>query len=377
MIFELTEEQKAVKEMVKSFAEKELAPYIDQWEEEEVFPKEAFKKIAKLGLFGMTCPEKYGGTDMGFLTSAIIYEELGKVYRAMSYVSINNLVCFLIYKNGNEEQRRRWVVPLAKGDLFGGFVLTEPNAGSDAASIRTSADKRGDEYILNGTKIFISAGGEAEVYTVVAKTDKEKGAAGASIFVVEKGTPGFSFGKIEKKMGMCSYPTRELIFDDCKVPKDHLLGEEGKGFKMIMEALDGGRINIGAISVGLAHASLNKALNYSKERVQFGKHISEFQGIQFMLADMATDIEAARLLVYKAAYMKDHGQKVTKEAAMAKKFATDVAMRVTTDAVQILGGYGYMKDYTVERYMREAKVGQIVEGTNQIQRVVIARELLK
>lgn len=295
----------------------------------------------------------------------------------MSYVSINNLVCFLIYKNGNEEQRRRWVVPLAKGDLFGGFVLTEPNAGSDAASIRTSADKRGDEYILNGTKIFISAGGEAEVYTVVAKTDKEKGAAGASIFVVEKGTPGFSFGKIEKKMGMCSYPTRELIFDDCKVPKDHLLGEEGKGFKMIMEALDGGRINIGAISVGLAHASLNKALNYSKERVQFGKHISEFQGIQFMLADMATDIEAARLLVYKAAYMKDHGQKVTKEAAMAKKFATDVAMRVTTDAVQILGGYGYMKDYTVERYMREAKVGQIVEGTNQIQRVVIARELLK
>ena len=377
MIFELTEEQKAVKEMVRGFAEKELAPYVDQWEEEEVFPKEAFKKIAKLGLFGMTCPEKYGGTDMGFLTSAIIYEELGKVYRAMSYVSINNLVCFLIYKNGNEEQRRRWVVPLAKGDLFGGFVLTEPNAGSDAASIRTSADKKGDEYVLNGTKIFISAGGEAEVYTVVAKTDKEKGAAGASIFVVEKGTPGFSFGKIEKKMGMCSYPTRELIFDDCTVPKDHLLGEEGKGFKMIMEALDGGRINIGAISVGLAHAALNEALKYSKERVQFGKQISEFQGIQFMLADMATDIDAARLLVYKAAYMKDQGQKVTKEAAMAKKFATDVAMRVTTDAVQILGGYGYMKDYTVERYMREAKVGQIVEGTNQIQRVVIARELLK
>lgn len=377
MIFELTEEQKAVKEMVRGFAEKELAPYVDKWEEEEVFPKQAFKKIAKLGLFGMTCPEKYGGTDMGFLTSAIIYEELGKVYRAMSYVSINNLVCFLIYKNGNEEQRRRWVVPLAKGDLFGGFVLTEPNAGSDAASIRTSADKKGDEYVLNGTKIFISAGGEAEVYTVVAKTDKEKGAAGASIFVVEKGTPGFSFGKIEKKMGMCSYPTRELIFDDCTVPKDHLLGEEGKGFKMIMEALDGGRINIGAISVGLAHAALNEALKYSKERVQFGKQISEFQGIQFMLADMATDIDAARLLVYKAAYMKDQGQKVTKEAAMAKKFATDVAMRVTTDAVQILGGYGYMKDYTVERYMREAKVGQIVEGTNQIQRVVIARELLK
>ncbi|RJP55809.1 MAG: acyl-CoA dehydrogenase [Deltaproteobacteria bacterium] len=377
MIFKFTEEQEAVKRMVKNFAEKELAPYVDEWEEKEIFPREAFKKIAELGLFGMTCPEEYGGTNMGFLSSAIIYEELGKTYRAMSYVSINNLVCFLIYKNGNEEQRMRWVIPLAKGDLFGGFALTEPNAGSDAAAIQTSAEKKGDRYVLNGSKIFISAGGEADIYTVVAKTDKEKGASGASIFIVEKGTHGFSFGKTEKKMGMCSYPTRELIFDDCIVSKEHLLGGEGKGFKMIMEALDGGRINIGAISVGLAQAALDKALSYSKERAQFGKPISEFQGIQFMLADMATEIEAARLLVYKAAYMKDQGLKVTKEAAMAKRFATDVAMKVTTDAVQILGGYGYMKDYTVERYMREAKVGQIVEGTNQIQRVVIARELLR
>ncbi len=377
MIFKLTDDQEAVRTMVQNFAEKELAPYVDEWEEKEIFPKEAFKKIAELGLFGLTCPEEYGGTNMGSLTSAIIYEELGKVYRAMSYLSISNLVCFLIYKNGNEDQRRKWVVPLAKGELFGGFALTEPNAGSDAAAVQTSAMKRGDDYVINGSKIFISAGGEADVYTVVAKTDKTKGAAGASILVVEKETPGFSFGKTEKKMGMCSYPTRELIFDDCVVSKDHLLGDEGKGFRMIMEALDGGRINIGAISVGLAHAALTKALNYSKERVQFGKAISEFQGIQFMLADMATEIEAARLLVYKAAYMKDQGLKVTKEAAMAKKFATDMAMRVTTDAVQILGGYGYMKDYTVERYMREAKVGQIVEGTNQIQRVVIARELLR
>ncbi len=377
MIFKLTDDQEAIKTMVQNFAEKDLAPYVDEWEEKEIFPKEAFKKIAELGLFGLTCPEEYGGTNMGSLTSAIIYEELGKVYRAMSYLSISNLVCFLIYKNGNEDQRRKWVVPLAKGELFGGFALTEPNAGSDAAAVQTSAMKKGDDYVINGSKIFISAGGEADVYTVVAKTDKTKGAAGASILVVEKGTPGFSFGKTEKKMGMCSYPTRELIFDDCIVSKDHLLGDEGKGFRMIMEALDGGRINIGAISVGLAHAALTKALNYSKERVQFGKAISEFQGIQFMLADMATEIEAARLLVYKAAYMKDQGLKVTKEAAMAKKFATDMAMRVTTDAVQILGGYGYMKDYTVERYMREAKVGQIVEGTNQIQRVVIARELLR
>lgn len=377
MIFKLTDDQEAIRTMVQNFAEKELAPYVDEWEEKEIFPKEAFKKIAELGLFGLTCPEEYGGTNMGSLTSAIIYEELGKVYRAMSYLSISNLVCFLIYKNGNEDQRRKWVVPLAKGELFGGFALTEPNAGSDAAAVQTSAMKRGDDYVINGSKIFISAGGEADVYTVVAKTDKTKGAAGASILVVEKETPGFSFGKTEKKMGMCSYPTRELIFDDCVVSKDHLLGDEGKGFRMIMEALDGGRINIGAISVGLAHAALTKALNYSKERVQFGKAISEFQGIQFMLADMATEIEAARLLVYKAAYMKDQGLKVTKEAAMAKKFATDMAMRVTTDAVQILGGYGYMKDYTVERYMREAKVGQIVEGTNQIQRVVIARELLR
>ena len=377
MIFKLTEEQEAVRNMVRSFAEKELAPHVDEWEEKEIFPREAFKKIAKLGLFGLTCPEEYGGTNMGFLSSALIYEELGKTYRAMSYLSVHNLVCFLIYKNGNEDQRNRWVVPLAKGDLFGAFALTEPNSGSDAAAIQSSAVKKGDDYVINGNKIFISAGGEADVYTVIVKTDKEKGAAGASIFVVEKGTPGFSFGNLEKKMGMCSYPTRELIFDDCIVPKDHLLGSEGKGFKMIMEALDGGRINIGAVSVGLAQAALDKALNYSKERVQFGTPISGFQGIQFMLADMATEIEAARLLVYKAAYLKDQGLKVTKEAAMAKRFATDVSMKVTTDAVQILGGYGYMKDYTVERYMREAKVGQIVEGTNQIQRVVIARELLR
>jgi len=375
--FELTEEQRAMQKMMRDFVAKEVIPNVEKWEEKEELPRDTFKKLAGLGLFGMAAPEEYGGMPVDALTSAIIYEELMRGYRGLSYLAVHNLCLSIIARFGNPEQRQRWVRPLAKGDLFGAFAITEPGAGSDAAAIRTSAKREGDVYVLNGTKIFISCGGDADVYTVSTKTDKEKGAKGISVMVVEKGTPGFTAGKTEKKLAMRAYPTRELIFDNCRVPASNRIGEENGGFKILMSGLDGGRINVGAGAVGNAQAAFDIALKYAKERVQFGQPIANFQAIQFMLADMATEIQAARLLVYYAASLKDRGLPVTLAASMAKRYATDMAMKVTVDAVQILGGYGVMQDYKVERYMREAKIGQIVEGTNQIQRLVIARELLK
>ncbi len=377
MDFELREEQKAIQRLIRDFVNKEVIPNVEKWEEKEELPKDTFKKLAELGLFGMAAPEEYGGLPVDSLTSAIIYEELIRGYRGLSYLAVHNLCLSIITNFGNEEQKQHWVPRLAKGELFGAFAITEPSAGSDAAAIRTSARLVGEEYILQGTKIFISCGGEADVYIVSAKTDKEKGAKGISVIVVEKGAPGFSAGKSEKKIAMRAYPTRELIFEDCRVPKGNLIGEENKGFKILMAGLDGGRINVAAGAVGNAQAAFEIALQYAKERVQFGQPIANFQAIQFMLADMATEIQAARLLVYFAASRKDQGLSATMAAAMAKRYATDMAMKVTVDAVQILGGYGVMQDYKVERYMREAKIGQIVEGTNQIQRIVIARELLK
>jgi len=377
MDFALGEEQKALQKMIRDFVEKEVIPNVDKWEEMEEFPRQTFQKLAGLGLFGMAAPEEYGGTPVEALPSAIIYEELMRGYRGLSYLAVHNLCLSVISRFGNEEQKRRWVPGLAKGNLWGAFAITEPNAGSDAAAIRTSARREGDEYILNGSKIFISCGGEADVYTVSTKTDKEKGGRGISVFAVEKEAPGFSVGRTEKKLAMRAYPTRELIFENCRVPARNRIGEENGGFKIIMSGLDGGRINVGAGAVGNAQAAFDIALQYSKERVQFGQPISNFQAVQFMLADMATEIQAARLLVYHAAWLKDQGLPVTLAASMAKRFATDTAMKVTVDAVQILGGYGLMEEYKVERYMREAKIGQIVEGTNQIQRIIIARELLK
>jgi alkylation response protein AidB-like acyl-CoA dehydrogenase len=377
MDFALGEEQKALQRMIRDFVEREVIPNVDKWEEMEEFPRPTFQKLAGLGLFGMAAPEEYGGTPVEALPSAIIYEELMRGYRGLSYLAVHNLCLSIISRFGNEEQKRRWVPGLAKGNLWGAFAITEPNAGSDAAAIRTSARREGDEYILNGTKIFISCGGEADVYTVSTKTDKEKGGRGISVFAVEKGAPGFSVGRTEKKLAMRAYPTRELIFENCRVPARNRIGEENGGFKVIMSGLDGGRINVGAGAVGNAQAAFDIALQYSKERVQFGQPIANFQAIQFMLADMATEIQAARLLVYHAAWLKDQGLPVTLAASMAKRFATDTAMKVTVDAVQVLGGYGLMEEYKVERYMREAKIGQIVEGTNQIQRIIIARELLK
>jgi alkylation response protein AidB-like acyl-CoA dehydrogenase len=377
MDFELREEQKAMRKMMRDFVEKEVIPNVEKWEEMEEFPRGTFEKLADLGLFGMAAPEEFGGNPVDALTSAIIYEELMRGYRGLSYLAVHNLCLSIISRFGNPEQKERWVAKLARGEVFGAFAITEPNAGSDAAAIRTSARREGDDYVLEGSKIFISCGGEADVYTVSAKTDKEKGAKGISVFGVEKGTPGFSAGRTEKKLAMRAYPTRELIFDNCRVPAKNRIGPENEGFRILMSGLDGGRINVGAGAVGNAQAAFDIALQYAKERTQFGQPIANFQAIQFMLADMATEIQAARLLVYHAACLKDQGRPVTLAASMAKRYATDMAMKVTVDAVQILGGYGVMQDYKVERYLREAKIGQIVEGTNQIQRIIIARELLK
>jgi len=378
MNFDITEEQKEILNTVRDFTRNEIAPYAGKWEEEKEFSRETFRKMGVIGLTGLYPQEEYGGIGVGKLTAAMVFEELARgCASTATYLSVHNLVTSVIYDFGNPEQKERWLPPLSKGEKLAGFALTEPDAGSDALAIRTVAARNKGGYLLDGRKIFITSGGEAEIYVVYVRTDPGKGVKGISAVIVEKGTKGFSFGKEENKMGMRSHPTRELIFEDCWVPEENLLGKEGEGYRIALSELNGGRINIGAISVGLSQAALDEAINYARERVQFGKPIASFQGIQFMLADMASAIEGARLLVYKSAYLTDRNEPVMKEAAMAKLIASDVAMKVTTDAVQILGGYGYMKDYPVERYMRLAKAMQIVEGTNQIQRIVIARELLK
>jgi alkylation response protein AidB-like acyl-CoA dehydrogenase len=333
--------------------------------------------MARLGLTALYPPEEYGGTAVGRLMGALVFEELAKGCASTAiYVSVHNMVASIINDFGSEEQKKKWLPSLCRGEKLGAFALTEPNAGSDAASIQTRATKSGDTYILNGTKLFITSGGEADMYVVYVKTNPAKGAKGVSAVIVERGAQGFSFGKIEKKTGMNAHPTRELIFEDCVIPQTNILGQENGGYKIALSALNGGRINVGAISVGLSQASLDEALRYVQERTQFGKPLASFQGLQFMIADLATAIEGARLMVYEAAFLMDHGETAIKEAAMAKLYASDVAMKVTTDAVQLLGGYGYMKDYPVERNMRLAKAMQIVEGTNQIQRMIIAKELL-
>ena len=326
---------------------------------------------------GMTTPEEYGGSQLSRLTAAMIYEEIAKGEMATAVgLSVHNMITGSIARFGKQEQRQRWVRALASGELLGAFSLSEAASGSDAASLQCRAERRDSYYILNGTKMWVTNGGEADIYLLMARTSGGKGSVGITCFVVEKDTPGFSFGKTERKMGLHSSPTRELIFSDCKVPVANRLGEEGQGFKIALSSLDGGRINIGAIAVGVAQAAFEIARNYAREREQFGHPIGAFQAIQFMLADMAMKIEAARLLVYEAAYKLDNGQSPGMYAAMAKCFATDTAMEVTTNAVQVLGGAGYVRDYPVERYMRDVKVAQIFEGTNQIQRVVIARALL-
>ena len=377
MKFDLDEEQSDIRDMVRRFTEHEITPYAGEWDETKHFPREIYHKMAGLGLMGMTTPEEYGGSALSRLSSALVYEELAKGEMAAAVgLSVHNMVVGSIARFGNSKQRLRWVSRLASGELLGAFSLSEAASGSDAANLQCRAEYRDGVYILNGTKMWVTNGGEAEIYLLMARTGGDKGSAGISCFVVEKDTPGFSFGKTERKMGLHSSPTRELIFENCEIPVISRLGEEGQGFKIALSSLDGGRINIGAVAVGVAQAAFETARNYSREREQFGQPISAFQGIQFMLADMAMKIEAGRLLVYEAAYKLDQGQNAGMYASMAKCFATDMAMEVTTNAVQVLGGAGYVRDYPVERYMRDVKVAQIFEGTNQIQRVVIARALL-
>jgi alkylation response protein AidB-like acyl-CoA dehydrogenase len=377
MNFDLNEEQADIRDMVRRFAAQEIAPHAEEWDETHHFPREVYTKMAELGLMGMTTPEELGGSMLSRLTGAIVYEELARGEMATAVgLSVHNMVTGSLARFGNMAQRKRWVPRLATGEQLGAFSLSEAASGSDAAGLQCWAERNGDTYILNGTKTWVTNGGEADLYLVMARTKPGKWAAGISCFVVEKGTPGFSFGKTERKMGLHSSPTRELIFEQCAIPLDNRIGEEGQGFKIALSSLDGGRINIGAIATGVAQAAFEIARDYARERQQFGKAIAAFQGIQFMLADMVMKIEAARLLVYEAAYKLDEGQNAGMYASMAKCFATDVAMEVTTNAVQVLGGAGYVRDYPVERYMRDVKVAQIFEGTNQIQRVVIARALL-
>lgn len=377
-MFQLTEEQLQIQAMARRFAEKEVAPHADEWEEKAYFPRSILEKMADLGFTGMYCGEEYGGSDLDRLSATLIAEELGSVHRAMGFIFIHNLVLEIIYHHGTEEQRRRWLPPLASGEMLAAFGLTEPGAGSDAASIRTSATRDGDHYVLNGQKCFITNADVADVISIAAKTDSGAGARGIGVFIVPKGTPGLSAPKVEKTMGVRSTHICEVVLEDCRVPADQLVGGvENKGFPMLMKGLEGGRITNGALAVGVARGAFEIARDYARQRNAFGRPIASLQGIQFMLADMATEIEAARWLVRYAAWRKDQGLPNGMHASMAKLYAADLAMRVTTDAVQVLGGYGYIQDYKVERMMRDAKMTQIVEGTSQIQRTIIAREILK
>ena len=379
MIFTLTEEQSAIKKAVREYAEKSIAPTVAERDEKEIFPREIFDEMGRLGFLGIPYPEEYGGAGSDQLSYIIAVEEISRVCASTGIgLSVHtSLAAWPIFKYGTEEQKQKFLRPLAEGVKLGAFGLTEPNAGTDVANGSTTAVKDGDEYIINGTKIFNTNGGEAEIEIIFAVTDKAAGFRGMSAFIVEKGTPGLSFGKKEIKMGIRSSVQREVILENCRVPAANLLGKEGEGFKIAMATLDGGRIGVAAQSVGLAQGALEAAIKYAKERVQFGKPISANQAISFKLADMATKVEYARLLTYRAAYHKEHNLPYSKEAAMAKMVASDVAMEVTTEAVQIFGGYGFSREYPVERMMRDAKITQIYEGTNEAQRMVIAGNILK
>jgi len=379
MEYGFTEEQKMIQELARKIAIEKALPIRAELDETGKFPWEVVKSLAEANLTGVAIDEKYGGIGGGVLGYCIATEELSTVCGGIALAfAATGLGTMPIILFGNEEQKQKYLTQIASGKKLSAFGLTEANAGSDAGGMQTTAKKDGDHYILNGTKQWITNGGEAEIYSVIALTDKSKGSRGASAFILEKGMPGFTFGKKENKMGIRASATSELVFQDCKVHKSQLLGKEGQGFLVAMRTLDRTRPGIAAQAVGIAQGALNEAIKYSREREQFGAKISTFQAIQHMLADMATQLEAARALVYSAARAIDSGSKeITKLSAMCKLFASDVCMKVTTDAVQIFGGYGYMKEYPVEKMMRDAKITQIYEGTNQIQRNVIALELIK
>lgn len=377
MDLRFTEEQEMMRKMVRDFAQSEIVPFVERMENGE-FPRPILKKMADLGLMGITIPEKYGGAGMDFVSYIIAIHELARVSATVGVilsvhtsVGTNPILYF-----GTEAQKQKYVSKLASGEYLGAFCLTEPASGSDAASLKTKAVKQGDHYVLNGSKMFITNGGEADTYIVFARTNPDEcNSQGISAFIVEKNTPGLVIGKDEHKMGLMGSRTVQLTFEDMKVPAENLLGEEGKGFKNAMANLDVGRIGIAAQSLGIAEAALEAATNYAKGRQQFGKPIAAQQGIGFKLADMATTVEAARLLVYRAAFLRANGLPCGKEASMAKLFASQTAVDVTTEAIQVFGGYGYTKDYPVERYFRDAKVTQIYEGTSEVQKMVISRYL--
>ncbi|NSW90467.1 MAG: acyl-CoA dehydrogenase family protein [Firmicutes bacterium] len=379
MNYFLTEEQQMIKELAAKIADEKIAPVALKYDEEGIFPHDIIKILADSDLCGVYIPEEYGGLGGGVFEMSLVVEELSRACAGIALAFAGTgLGIFPIILFGSEEQKRKYLPDVAAGKKLAAFGLTEANAGSDAAGIQTTAVLDGDEYILNGTKQWITNGGEADIYTIIACTNRSRGARGFSAFIVEKGTPGFSFGKKENKMGIRASATRELVFENCRIPRENLLGREGMGFLVAMKTLDRTRPGVAAQALGIAQGAFDEALKYSRQRIQFGQPISSFQAIQHMLADMAIQIEAARCLVYQTCRHIDSGEKdISKESAMAKVMASDVAMKVTTDAVQILGGYGYMKEYPVEKRMRDAKITQIYEGTNQIQRNIIALELIK
>ncbi len=379
MDFSFTDEQQHLRRSVREFAESEIAPHVMDWDEASRFPVELIPKLAEMNLLGVLFPEQYGGAGLGYIEYATVIEELARIDGSVGLIvaAHNSLCTNHIYKFGTEEQRKKFVVPLAQGKKLGCWALTEPEAGSDAGGARTVAARKDGGWVLNGSKTFTTNGRYADVCVVMAVTGKTKGSKGMSAFIVEKGNAGFRTGKKENKLGMRASDTSEVVFSDCFVPETNLLGPEGRGFTNTLQVLDGGRISIAALALGMAQGAYEAAAKYAKQRKQFGKAISEFQAIQFKLADMATGIESARLMVYRAAWLADQkGARFTKEASMAKLYASEVGVRVSNEAVQIFGGYGFIKDYPVEKFYRDSKLCTIGEGTSEIQRMVIARQTL-
>ena len=379
MDFNYSEELLEIKRIAREFAENEIRPHVMEWDEKQIFPLETLRHLADLGFMGVLIPVEYGGAGLGYMEYVTVVEELSRVDGSIgiSVAAHNSLCTAHIFEFGTEEQRRRFVVPLAKGEKIGAWSLTEPEAGSDAGGTQTTARLDGDHWILNGQKTFTTHGTYGDICVAMAVTDKAEGHHGISAFILEKGMPGFFPGKKENKLGLRASDTSTIIFEDCRVPKENLLGQLGEGFIDSLKVLDGGRISIAALGIGMAQGAYEAALNYSKQRKQFGKAISEFQAIQFKLADMATEIESARLLMHRAAWMKDQGMQTTAQSSMAKLYSGEVAVRVANECVQIHGGYGYIKEYPAEKFYRDVKLCTIGEGTSEIQRLVIAREILK
>lgn len=379
MDFNLSDEQIAIRETVREFAEKEIAPSARERDENSEFPHEIVKKLANLGMCGVVAPLEYGGSGMDYLSYVIFIEELARIDASVAVIMsvTNTLAALPLRKFGTEEQKQKFLVPLSKGEKLGAYSLSEPQAGSDASNLVCTAVLDGDHYILNGVKNFVTNGSNAEIIMVFAVTDKEKGKKGISIFIVESDTPGFSVSKVEKKLGIKSSDTAEIVFENCRIPVANRIGEEGEGMKIALTALDYGRVGIGAQALGIAQGAMERAIAYSQEREQFGKKIGSFQAIQFKIAEMAVNVDASRLLLYRAAKLQDEGKNFTAESAIAKLFASKTAMKTANQAVQIFGGNGYMREYEIERFMRDAKITEIYEGTSEIQKIVISREIIK